>query len=304
MKNWKTVNEIEVTGKNIIARVDLEWPTNDCPREKAAKDLVKYLKDKGAAKIKVIGHKGHWITNEVEVTNDLRADPREETDDTEFARELGEGFDVYINEAFATSHRRHTSIDALPRWMKEQDKEVCIGMRFAKEIEVLTKVLSKNSFPADGGTFTLNKGRAIRKILVIGGAKASDKEKASVELTSKFDAVLKGGLLSGVKLRPDGLDLADETIVEYVKSVSEADLVLVAGPMGKFEDETAEKGTKDVYTAAADSKAFKIAGGGDTEAALDKFGLTEKFDWISVGGGAMLEFLVNGTLPGLDALIG
>lgn len=288
MKDWKTASEIELAGKNVIIRCDLEWESINCPRQQATEKIVEYVKLHGGARVKVIGHKGHWETGIVEVENDLRRDPREEANDESLARELAEGFDVYINEAFATSHRAHASIDALPRWMKQMGKTAMIGLRFEKEIETLNRVFSQSL--------------SLRKILVIGGAKAGDKEKASIELANKFDAVLKGGLLTGVKLRPDGLDIADEAIEEYQKTLADAEMVVVAGPLGKFEDELSEKGTKEVFEAVANSKAYKIAGGGDTEAALAKFGLKDRFDWISVGGGAMLEYLVKGTLPGLDAV--
>lgn len=288
MKDWKTASEIELAGKNVIIRCDLEWESINCPRQQATEKIVEYVKLHGGARVKVIGHKGHWETGIVEVENDLRRDPREEANDESLARELAEGFDVYINEAFATSHRAHASIDALPRWMKQMGKTATIGLRFEKEIETLNRVFSQSL--------------SLRKILVIGGAKAGDKEKASIELANKFDAVLKGGLLTGVKLRPDGLDIADEAIEEYQKTLADAEMVVVAGPLGKFEDELSEKGTKEVFEAVANSKAYKIAGGGDTEAALAKFGLKDRFDWISVGGGAMLEYLVKGTLPGLDAV--
>ncbi|MDP1743382.1 MAG: phosphoglycerate kinase, partial [Candidatus Amesbacteria bacterium] len=77
--------------------------------------------------------------------------------------------------------------------------------------------------------------------------------------------------------------------------------IVLAGPMGKYEE--APDGTRKIFTAVAKSKAYKIAGGGDTEGALAKFGLLGKFDWISVGGGAMLEYLSSGTLVGIEALL-
>ena len=73
--------------------------------------------------------------------------------------------------------------------------------------------------------------------------------------------------------------------------------------MGKYEDENASRGTKEILEAIANSGAYKVAGGGDIEAAISKFGLSEKFDWISVGGGAMIEFLTKKTLPGVQSLM-
>ena len=73
--------------------------------------------------------------------------------------------------------------------------------------------------------------------------------------------------------------------------------------MGKYEEEGHRQGTKRIFEAIANAGAFKIAGGGDTETALSMFNLKDKFDWISVGGGAMLEFLTKKTLPGIEALL-
>ena len=217
----------------------------------------------------------------------LRSDPREETNDKSLAEELALGFDAYINEAFATSHRQHCSIDALPRLMRSQGKQVGMGLRFEKEIETLTKVTS-NKVTSD-------------KVVIIGGAKSLDKEKHAQDLEKKGWTVLRGGLLPGVDLRPDGFDVSDETITKCKILIANSSTIVVAGPMGKYEE--APEGTQKIFTAVANSKAYKVAGGGDTEAALEKFGLKEKFDWISVGGGAMLEYLSSGTLPGLEALV-
>ena len=143
-----------------------------------------------------------------------------------------------------------------------------------------------------------------RKILIVGGAKVKDKEKVAEQLQTKFDLVLKGGLLPGADLRLDGLDISDTAIADYKSRILTADIIVTAGVMGKFEDTAAQKGTREILQAIADSRAYKVAGGGDTEAAIAKYGLTSKFDWISVGGGAMLKFLATGTLVGIEAMIG
>jgi phosphoglycerate kinase len=132
-------------------------------------------------------------------------------------------------------------------------------------------------------------------------------------LAGKFDKLLIGGTLGTLivltnnmelgKLREDGLDIDQETIGKFVTETGQAGVVVVAGPMGKFELQDAQEGTRQVFGAAANSKAYKVAGGGNTEEALAEFGLTQKFDWISVGGGAMLQFLARGTLPGIQALL-
>lgn len=284
MDKVKVANELEVGEKNVLIRADLEWESENCPRQVATEKIVEWVKENGAKMIKVIGHKGNYKTDMAEVVNDVRHDPREEINDETMANELASGWDVYINEAFATSHRKHCSVDALPRVMKQQGKQVGIGPRFAQEIEKLNSVWTKPG----------------KRVLVIGGAKAGDKTTLAEELASKFQEVLRGGLLPGVKLSPDGLDIDEDSRRRYVEAVKNGQVIVVAGPMGKYE--VAEVGTREVFTAVANAAAYKIAGGGDTEAAIEKFGLTAKFDWISVGGGAMLEYLSKGTLPGIEAL--
>ena len=104
------------------------------------------------------------------------------------------------------------------------------------------------------------------------------------------------------KLMPDKEDITINSIEKFEGEVTKAKTILVAGPIGKYEEEGHRQGTIRVFTSVANSSAYKIAGGGDTEEALTVCGVKEKFDWVSVGGGAMLEFLAKGTLPGLEAL--
>ena len=306
MKNIKIISEVETEGKQVLVRADLEVEAGESgQRFLAAKEIVSYLESKGAGRIKVIGHEGReWVAEHlgVETIRDIREDPREEENSEQMARELAEGFDIYVNEAFATSHRRHTSICALPEVMANQEKEVCIGLRFAKEMEMLSQVLNKPG----------------RKLLAVSGIKVKDKLGYAVRLAPRFDKVILGGRIPAeyskydykipdnfmlAKLREDMLDLDEGTIEMFKSEIEKADVIVVAGVMGKFEDPAAEKGTKEIMTAIANNgRAYKVLGGGDGESAIVKYGLRDKFDWVSVGGGAMLEFLAAGTLVGLEAV--
>jgi phosphoglycerate kinase len=101
----------------------------------------------------------------------------------------------------------------------------------------------------------------------------------------------------------DKEDITIHTIERFKEEIGKAGTVVVSGPMGKFEDEGHKQGTEGVFRAVAESNAFKVAGGGDTEKAISLLSLADNFDWISVGGGAMLEFLSKKTLPGIEALL-
>ena len=105
------------------------------------------------------------------------------------------------------------------------------------------------------------------------------------------------------KLIMDKEDITIHSIEKFEDEISKAGTIVVAGPMGKSEEEGHLTGTNRVFKAIANSEAYKLAGGGETEGIISTLGLTNKFDWISIGGGASLEFLAKGTLPGIEALL-
>jgi phosphoglycerate kinase len=100
----------------------------------------------------------------------------------------------------------------------------------------------------------------------------------------------------------DTFDISLNSVQKFKDAISSAGTIILAGVPGKYEEEGYRQGTKEVFEAIANSDAYKVAGGGDAEAAITLLGLNDKFDWISVGGGAMLEFLAKKTLPGIEAL--
>jgi len=294
--NLPWVRQADLAGKKVLVVGDLDVHDGDNPRINSVREIIRWLAEKGVMKVKVVGHRETEFPvcdqlrqefPEVEFFDGLREDPGEKANSEEYAGKLAQGWDVFVNEVFSTSHRKYASIVALPQVMRRQGKAVYLGLRFEKELEMLSGVWTKQG----------------RRVLVIGGIKIEDKTKFAESMKDKFAEILRGGLLAGVRLRPDGLDISDEAIDEYVRIIGGAEVILAAGVMGKYEDPGAEKGTKAILEAIAkNEKAYKVAGGGDIETAISKYGLTEKFDWISVGGGAMLEYLGTGTLPGIEAL--
>jgi phosphoglycerate kinase len=289
------ISNIDFFGKNVLVRGDFDVDDGNNPRAESIREIVKFLQNGGAAKIRVFGHTetsfdlAGQLAGEfagVEFDSTVRKDPREKENSEEYANLLSNGWDVFVNESFATSHRKHASIVAVPQVMKKAGKTVGVGLRFAKELSKLADVWDKPG----------------RRILVIGGTKIDDKQKFVEDHRDKFAAVLTGGLLPGTQRREDGLDISDSTIEKYVTEISTAEVILAAGVMGKYEDPNCSKGTKTILEAIANCGAYKVAGGGDIEMAISTYGLTEKFDWISVGGGAMLQYLSAGTLVGIEAI--
>lgn len=315
----------EVSGKKVLLRLDLDVG-RDTSRVESAKETLVLLAENSAQTI-VIGHKGRPWGKEVselsleplakvigglvgqEVTfspknpggekitllENLRFDKREEENDENFAKELASLADFYVNEAFAVSHRPHASIVGIPKFLPH-----AAGFRFVREVENLSKVTENPKRPF---------------IVLISGIK-EDKVEMAKALAGKADKVLVGGKLPKyfgdinlpeklmlADLTFDGFDITLNSAGRFKAEIAKAGTIVLAGVLGKYEDEGYRQGTQEVFKAVAESDAFKVAGGGDTEAALSILGLTSKFDWISVGGGAMLEFLLKGTLPGIEALL-
>jgi phosphoglycerate kinase len=320
-----SLEALDVDGKRALVRVDLDYSENaqGNKRQEALFKTVEYLKEK-VSRLVLLGHRGRPGGKEVEslslkpasksfeeflkkkwgseavkklnmfIMENLRFNPGEEANDERFAEHLAEEGDVYINEAFASSHREHASIVTLPKLLPH-----AAGFHFKEEVENLTQVLENPKRPLT---------------VVIGGAK-KDKLKYIDDFKKFSDKVLIAGKLPDylgekedekvtvAKLLPDKEDITIHSIEKFEKAISESKTIVVSGPMGKFEGKGHRQGTERVMKAIAKASAFKVAGGGDTERAISALGLQDKFDWISVGGGAMLEFLAKRTLPGIEALI-
>lgn len=237
-----------------------------------------------------------WEIGGVTVMENLRFEPGEEANDESFAKQLASLADFYINDAFAVSHRKHASIVGVPKFLPS-----AFGLDFLEEIETLSKIREKPKRPV---------------VLILGGAKES-KIETGRKLTSWADYILVGGALityDGLPKMVDhqkilgsltrkGEDITIETAKRFGKVIAKAKTIVWSGPMGAFEEKKFERGTREIGQAVVKSGAYTVIGGGDTEAALTKFGLVDKIDYVSSGGGAMLEFLAEGTLVGIEAII-
>lgn len=317
--NLPKLENQELKEKKVLVRADLDVTEGENYRLEALLPTLKYLSSQ-SAKIILLGHRGRpegKIVEELkmkpveeelrkmaegiefEVKENLRFDPGEEANNSAFTQNLASLGDFYVNESFATSHRNAASITGLPKLLPH-----AAGLRFEKEIENLSKVLENPKKPV---------------VFLISGLK--EDKLSSVEPLEKIaDKILIAGRLPDylgddhplrkdskvivADLIADKEDITLNSVEKFKEEINKAGTIVVAGPMGKYEDEGHRQGTKGVFEAIANSSAFKIAGGGDSVAAINLLGLASKFDWISVGGGAMLEFLVKGTLPGIQALLG
>lgn len=326
----KTIEDVDVSGKIVLVRLDLDVPLaksetrnskyeiSDGTRLLNSLSTIQYLVDR-KAKITIIGHLGRpngkmveelslrpvadWFEDKfpkagIKIEENLRFDPGEESISPTFAQNIVRRLnpEVYIFDAFA-AYRPHASVVLMPKLVSD----VAIGFRFEAELSHLSKILINPKKPV---------------IFILGGAKADTKITLIPKLAERVDEVLMGGLLptrlgsvclpgggciTAAKLADNGLDITEESAKIFADKIMQAGTVVWNGPMGAFET-GAERGTYLVAKAMNDTKAYTVAGGGDTEAALTALKLESGIDWISGGGGAMLYYLANGTLPFLEVI--
>lgn len=411
----KTLSATKVAGKKFIIRVDYNVPIKngqiqDSKRIDISLEMIKFLLKNGAKRVILMSHRGRprvknsWqktvVANKdlslkiivpvlekklglkvgfcgdlqkecesheekVVLLENLRFDKGEKKNSQEFARSLAKLADVYINDAFSTSHRAHASIDAIGKFLPSY-----AGISLIKEIEMLSKLTHDPKKPF---------------VLIVGGAKISDKVSAIENLAKIADTVLVGGGVANNFLKAEGfdvaksylqdvpadlkkqginfvefanelldenrqestliddfiplpkiiypidvvvaksfeakkakvinlmscksgscykkddmfLDIGPKTIKLFSKVLSGAKTIFWNGPMGVFENEIFADGTRKIARAVAKSGAQSILGGGDTISAIKKFGLRDKYTYVSTSGGASLEFLSGKELVGL-----
>ena len=283
---------------------------------------------------------------QVLLLENLRFYPGETKNDPAFASQLAKGIDIYVDDAFGACHRAHASIDEITRHVPL----AAAGFLMKKEIDYLSMAAEN---PPDN------------YLVILGGAKVSDKLPLLAHLVTKADAILIGGAMAysflkatgmnvgyskvenecldlcrdilqqakdnGVRfilpkdhiaatridpnitirvIRPGeeipsemmGLDIGPETIEQFQDEIKRAALIFWNGPMGVFEVDAFAGGTMEIAAAVANARATTIIGGGDSVAAINKAGVSDRISHISTGGGASLEFLAGDKLPGIEAL--
>jgi phosphoglycerate kinase len=396
-----SVRDASVTGKRVLVRVDFNVPiarpgapgaeaaagiVSDDTRIRAALPTIELLRERGAMPI-LVSHLGRpqgkvdpelsmrpvgerlgellgaavqqapaVVGEEVEamaagmspgdvlLLENVRFEPGETENDPELANALAAFADLYVNDAFGAAHRAHASTEGVAHRLPAY-----AGLLLEREVEELTRVVESPRRPL---------------VVVLGGAKVSDKVGVIDRFLELADSILIGGAMcfsffrtkgietgdslveeEGVKLAEEalrqaddsdcelelpvdlvlgesfdaaterresdgvevpagwmGLDIGPRTAVAYAAAISDAGTVLWNGPMGAFELEPFAAGTRAVAEAVAAAPGTTVVGGGDSVAALHEFGLAERVDWVSTGGGASLELLEGKKLPGVEAL--
>jgi phosphoglycerate kinase len=386
----KSVREADVAGRRVLVRVDFNVPLDegevaDDMRIRAALPTIELLRERGAALVlashlgrpggepdpalsmapvgrrlgqllgievtqapAVIGGDVELLarglgSGDVLLLENTRFEPGETENDPQLAAALAELADLYVDDAFGAAHRAHASTEGVAHHLQGY-----AGLLLEREVSELTAVVESPRRPLVvvlGGAKVSDKVGVIDRFLevadqiLIGGAmcfgffrsqgiatgdslvegvelaaEALERaERSDCELTLPVDLVLGKSFDADTERRqsdgvevPDGwmgLDVGPRTAELYAKAVAGAGTVLWNGPMGAFEMEPFAAGTRTVAEAVAAAAGTTVVGGGDSVAALRKFGLDEEVDWLSTGGGASLELLEGKKLPGVEALL-
>lgn len=357
MKIMPGINEL--TDKKILLRCDFDVPVGSDGkivekfRVARQKETIDFLLNHGTvamvAHIKaiesfkkmiseleiILGHEVEFIESLGELGSEIKSSkrgqlflfenlrnwPGEENNDEIFAKLLADGFDIYINNCFSTSHRKHASLSAITKFLPAY-----AGFVLEEEVSQLSKMIT---MPKEGKIFIMGGAKTKTKIpviknfidksqsILVGGVVANDiLKEMGVDIGLSIADPDPTGLLEGLDVRDKRLiipvdfniyekkifDIGPNTIKEYVSIIQSAKIIIWNGPVGLAEDERFSAGTDSIARAIAESGAFKVIGGGDTIAAVNKLGLLDKFNFVSTGGGSMLAFLGGEKLPGLEVL--
>ena len=378
----KTLKSLSFKGKKVIVRVDFNVPIKDGKvtsekRIRAALPTLNYILSKGASQLILMSHLGRpkgvpdnkyslapvskklqtLLKSKVYFADDcidveipepsksrvvllenLRFHEGEKKNDNKFAKKLASCADVYVNDAFGTSHRRHASVHAITKNLPS-----CAGFLLESEIKNLDIKTAKHPF-----------------VVLLGGAKVSDKIGVIKNLSKKADTILIGGAMiftffkalgmeTGKSLVEDdklelahkllktsknkivlpvdivcasslksknskvykavlhpknmiGLDIGPETIEIYSSILKKSKTIIWNGPMGMFEQKPYDIGTNSLAKIVAKSDAKSVVGGGDSVAAIEMLRLSKNISHVSTGGGASLELLEGKSLPGVKVL--
>ncbi|MBU1927000.1 MAG: phosphoglycerate kinase, partial [Gammaproteobacteria bacterium] len=275
----------------------------------------------------------------------VRFNVGEKSNDETLSHKIADLCDVYINDAFATAHRKEASTYGVALYAKI----ACAGLLMDRELSALSNVMENPEHPL---------------VAIVGGSKVSTKLALLQSIIKKVDYLIIGGGIANTFIAASGysignslyepdlideaeqltelaastgaqiplpidvivaekfsehadaydqsisqigddekvLDIGPETQEIYTSIIKKAKTILWNGPVGAFEAEPFSKGTEAIAKAIAKSKAYSVAGGGDTIVAIEKYGVSDKISYISTGGGAFLSFLEGKTLPAIEAL--
>ena len=282
------------------------------------------------------------ITHELIVCENTRYLKGEKTNDESLSKQIANLCDVYVMDAFGASHRQHAStfgamqyakqacigpllskeIEYLTKALSEPEKPLVAIIGGAKvssklgAIESLSKIC--DHIIVGGGianTFLMANGKEIGKSLVesemvesatrilnLDGVNVPMPIDVMVAKELSNEAIAETKSIEEIESDDLIMDIGPETAIIYKDIINEAKTIIWNGPLGVFEFDQFSKGTKSLAKAVEQNSGFKIVGGGDTVAVVEKYNIADSISYISTGGGAFLEFVKNGTLPSIEVL--
>ena len=322
-----TVKKILSDGGSVILMSHLGRPDGKVQDKYSLRHIVKHVSDVLGVPVKFaedcVGEAAEKAAadlkpGEVLLLENLRFHPEEEKGDEGFAKQLAALADIYVNDAFGTAHRAHASTAIIAKFMGANK---CFGLLMAKEVESIKKVLENGEHPVTailGGSKVSSKLPIIYKMLesvdnlIIGGGMAYTFIKAmggkigdSLQEPEYMQTSLEVFPANAIEDGWGAMDIASETEKYFSEVVKNSKTILWNGPMGVFEMDKFAKGTIAIAEAieeATKNGSFSLVGGGDSVAAVKKFGFEDKVSYVSTGGGAMLESLEGKILPGIAAI--
>jgi phosphoglycerate kinase len=346
MRRPRSVRDADVAGKHVLVRSDLNVPLEDGrvaddTRIKASLPTLHLVLGNGAEVVRVCSHLGRPKTDEdrekysmepvrrrlrellpddrLVVLENTRFNPGETKNDPAFARELADGADLFVNDAFGSAHRAHASKVGVAQLLPAY-----AGLLLERELEMLGRLLGEVERPfvlISGGAKVEDKLGVLRNLggradeVLIGGKMAEELRESN---PLDFDVVLPRDVVAASAFEPGaetrtvaydelpegwlGLDIGPETRRDFAERIRRAKTVFWNGPMGVFEWPRFAEGTRAVAQAVAEVQGYTVVGGADSARALHELGLADAVDWVSTGGGASLELLEGKELPGVAVI--
>ncbi|HEX8973897.1 MAG TPA: phosphoglycerate kinase [Patescibacteria group bacterium] len=235
---------------------------------------------------------------EILLLENVRFHEEDEKKDPEFAKMLAQNFDVFVNDAFSVCHRDQASVTGVAKIIPGY-----AGLWLQDEIMNLNRVLHEPQQPATA---------------IIGGAKIETKLPLINVFEKTYSHILVGGKIANeamdqhlefsskvivpMDFATDRLDIGPKTIARFKDIIARSKVIVWNGPMGKFEQQPYDQGTREILDALIESDAFTLIGGGESVQVLEENGLMDKISFVSTGGGAMLEYLSGAHMPGIESL--
>ena len=344
MRLPRSVETAGVDAKVVLVRSDLNVPLDDGrvaddTRIRASLPTIRLLLERNAREVRVCSHLGRPKGRDekyaiqpvrerllelagddrVTVLENTRFDDGETNNDERFARELADGCELFVNDAFGSAHRAHASTVGVAQLLP-----AFAGLLLLDELRNLGKLLGDVERPftiVSGGAKVEDKIGVLQNLgsradeVLIGGKMAED---VRADNPFSFDAVLPSDVVAAASFDehaetqvapfdalPDGwlgLDVGPRTREDFARRVASARTVFWNGPMGVFEWPPFAEGTFALARALAESDGFTVVGGGDSVRAVREAGVADSISWISTGGGASLELLEGKDLPGVAAI--